>query len=238
MRALIIAILLVPAVAEAGHHRRCTVSVTGYCGAFGAWRHGVTMAFDVGMSALRFTPDRIDATRTVLRDGAATAYAVRPADGEPHPLGAIGARVRLAFGVGRTLYVVGQTDLASVSTGPAVVADLSAAGTTTTMSASTGGFVAQEAIMLGAHRRVGAFSLALESGLGARIAIYSTTTLPDTIQAPTQASVVVPLQIKLDWWLSPNVAIGALGGVDLLHRGDVTVGIVLGMHLMAFDGSR
>jgi len=239
---LALALLVAPALAHAGGHHCHEVSdVVGYeqCGAFGGWRYGATLAWELGVSALRYSREQIDAMQNIpLADGTTQTYHVHAAAGDPRSVTAMGGRLRAAIGFGRTFYIVSQTDLESVTGGPHLVADVSAHGTTTTMDTASSGFIMQGAFLLGAHRHFGVFSLSLESGLGVRSATYSATDLPRTVQPPMQFTLLVPVQPKLDLWLSPNCSFGLVAGIDALHPDGVFGGLVLGLHVMPYDASR
>ena len=237
-----LALLLVPALAHAGgHHCRETSDVVGYerCGGFGGWQYGATLAWDLGVSALRYSPDQVDALQNIpLADGTTQTVHLHAAPGDARSVTAMGARLRAYIGFGRTFYLVNQTDLESVTGGPHLVADISEHGSTTTMDAGNAGFIVQGAMMLGAHRRFGLFSLSLESGLGVRFATYSASDVPLAAQPPMQVSVLVPVQPKLDFWLSPNCSLGLIAGVDALHPSGLSGGLVLGLHVMPYDASK
>jgi hypothetical protein len=241
MKRLLLVLLVtgVSSIAEA-HHCREVSSIVGYenCGSFGGWSVGAMLAVEAGASALRYDADQIDATTSVMRDGTWTQYHVHAAPGDGRALTAFGPRVRMLFGLGRTFYLAGQLDVAWVTGGPHLVADISARGTTTTMNAGLSGGVMQGAFAFGAHRRFGAITLAGELAPGARFATYSATGLPDTVRMAFQAGVVVVAQPKLDLWLTPNISLGLAAGFDLTHPGAVAAAIMLGGHLMPYDYAR
>ena len=49
---------------------------------------------------------------------------------------------------------------------------------------------------------------------------------------------VVEGRARLDLWLTPRVTVGALAGVDLTDRNNVTVALTVGLHFHRFDRVR
>jgi hypothetical protein len=240
-RALIVAVsVLVPAVAHArGSHCREVSPTVGHqrCTRFGAWSHGAAMWWDFGVSALRFSPRPIDAFSSTLRDGSLATYHVTAAAGDERPVTASGFRLRQGIG-GRTFYFASELDLAPITTGPALVADVATRGISTTMTSTTGGWVTQDKLGLGAHVSVGPVLLATELMPGLRMASYTSQQLPDAVHAATQAWFVLDLHQRADVWLTPNVSLGFEVAVDLAHHDDVGVGLTLGLHITPYDRTR
>jgi hypothetical protein len=135
----------------------------------------------------------------------------------------VGPSERLAVGFGRTFYMASQLDIAAISGGlRSGVAALGGSATTTTPS---GGTVIQDVMLLGAHRRFGQLTIAVEAGPGVRFATYT-------------AGLLVELQPKLDLWLTPNISLGAVGGFDLVHHDGFSAALVMGFHLTPYDMAR
>jgi hypothetical protein len=237
-RLLVLAIIAAPVTAHAGHHCHEISTIVGYeqCSRFGTWSWGATLAWEMGVSALRYSADEIDAT--AYAPGSATSYHVVAAPGDDRAVTAAGLRLRSMLGFGRTFYLAGQFDYASITGGPHLVADVSMRGTTMTMDGGTGGFVMQSAMVLGMHRRFGSWGAAFEAGPGARFAMYTTKGLPDEVRLPGQAWFLVELQPRVDLWLTPNFSLGFVGSFDTLHPDGFAAAVVLGAHALPFDTAR
>ena len=221
--------------AEAGHHCVAVADVVGYarCSRFGDWARPQSATFEVGTSVLRFRMPPPPATAEALRDGVPTTYALHAGDAMATGTG-FELRAGLAFS--RTWYVVNQWEFAPVSDGAPVRVDATARGTTTTTDSARTAFVMQASILVGAHRRFGAWSLAAEAGPGVR-ALYPLLAggLPDSTAIPQQQGYVA-VQPKLDYWLSPTFSVGV--GASLASDAGAGIGVVVGAHLAPYDMSR
>ncbi|MDB4959767.1 MAG: hypothetical protein JWO36_7336, partial [Myxococcales bacterium] len=147
------------------------------------------------------------------------------------------ARYLQAFGLTRHLYLGGEFDWASITSGPRLVGDVTARGTTTTMGGSTGGFVAEGRMLIGMHATFGSITLAADVGPGLRIASYTTNELPDDLRPPAQAWVLIDGHVRANAWLTPHVTLGVQVGRDLLRGDNVDVGMTFGIHFVPFDGT-
>src|SRR5438067_653244 len=156
MKAILFAIVLAPSIAAASHHCHETSTIVGYerCSRFGGWSWGATMWWEAGAAMLRYSPKLIDATSSVPNaDGTYTQYRVTAAPGDPRELTATGGRLRSQMGLGRHFYLGGEATIAPVTSGPHLVANVSARGTTTMMDTGTGGTIFQNFMFVGYHTR-------------------------------------------------------------------------------------
>ena len=146
-------------------------------------------------------------------------------------MSAMGARWRMAVGFGRTFYMASQLDVAAITSG--VRSGVAALGGSATMVTPASGTVAQEVMLLGAHRRFGQLTIAMEAGPAVRFATYAPTAKP-----AMDGWFEVELQPKLDLWLTPNISLGAVGGFDLVHHDGFSAALVMGFHLTPYDMAR
>ncbi len=240
-RALVaLVVLALPAAARAGSHCHEVSPIVGYqqCGWFGSWSFGAMAAWEVGVSALRFDADHVDATANAVgADGSTTTYHLTAAPGDDRAVTATGMRSRLSVGFGRTFYVASQLDLASITGGPHLVANVAERGGTTIMPTAAGGALVQGEMLFGAHRRYGQLTIAAEAGPGVRFASYTPAALPGA-KPPMQAWFVVDVHPKLDLWLAPNVSLGVVSGFDLVQHDGFSAALVLGLHVTPYDMAR
>lgn len=236
MRTLVIAAsLAASATAHAGrHHCHAVANVVGYprCTRFGDWARPLSATFEVGASSLRFPMPSPATSVAAVRDGVATTYQLHAAD--PIATGT-GFELRVGLAFSRTWYVVNQWDFAPVTGSAPVRVDATARGATTTTDAATGGFVVQSALLVGMHRRFGAWSVAAEAGPGVRDLYPIVDGLPDSTAIPRQLGYLA-VQPELDYWLSPSLSIGL--GASLATDSGLGAGLVVGAHLMPYDMSR
>gem|GEM_PF-5270966 len=77
-------------------------------------------------------------------------------------------------------------------------------------------------------------------GGGRLVALAVETQHADCVarSAPTTGSWLLQSRAGVTKWLSPHLGIGMLAGTNLLHQGDVQVGVFLQGHLRAYDGGR
>jgi hypothetical protein len=228
--------LAAPVLAEA--HCREMSSIVGYqrCTRFGTWGFGVRLSLEVGATALRLDGDAIDATANGT--GTGTKYHFMAAPGDDRPLTAAGVRMRFSIGFGRTFYATPQLDLAPITGGPRLIADVSTHGGTSMTTASSDGFVSQYVMLAGLHRRFGAVSLAVELGPGLRIASYAPGELPRGTPTALQGWFVLQAQPAMDVWLTPNVSLGVQAGANLVDQSSVSAALVLGLHGTPYDMAR
>jgi hypothetical protein len=202
-RALVLAVLAAPTAAWAGHHCHEVSQIVGY---EQCGRFG-GWSFGAMVS--------LEAGVSALRFSDTSAT---------------GGRTRLAVGFGRTFYLASQLDLAAITGG--VRPGVAALGGSTMPPTAAGGSVAQELMLLGAHRRFGQLTIAAEAGPGVRFATY------DTGRPAMQGWFVLELQPKLDLWLTPNISVGAVGGFDLVQHDGFSAALVMGFHLTPYDMAR
>ena len=97
------------------------------------------------------------------------------------------------------------------------------------------GTIAMAKAVVGARLLAGPFSGAAELAAGVRD--YMTT---DGAAQFGQGYFggVYEAHGRLDFWVTPKLSVGALANVDLVDKNDVSVGLLVGFHFMAYDGQR
>ncbi len=225
-------------VAEAGHHCFETSKVVGYrqCHRFAGWSNTVGVWWELGAVALRFDPDPIE---TVATGANGATYHVTSMPGDHRSVKATGVRFRNMASFG-AWYFGSELDFASITDGPQLEADVVSrdTGVSTTMDTGTHGFVMASKLAVGRRARFGALAFGAELAPGARIAVYSSSALPDGATGAAQAWFVLEAQAKADVWIAPNFTLGASAGVDLMQDHDVSLAITLGAHLVPYDHLR
>ncbi len=98
-----------------------------------------------------------------------------------------------------------------------------------------GGSFGAVKLLAGIHANAGIISGAAELAGGLRLAEL-TSDYTGVVASGDYA--VVEGRARLDLWLTPKVTIGALAGVDLTDRDNVTVAVTVGLHFHRFDRSR
>ncbi len=240
VRRLALVVLLVPALADArgGHSCRETADVVGLtrCSRYGAWwsNGGAGLSWEAGLAGLRFDPGKLDQRTTLYDNGQPVQYHLLSID--DRPVTAYGLRLRATIGLPHGMYISETEVVAPVTGGPRLTADVIARGTTTTMDATTTGFVAQGGIAFGEQIAVDSIMLATEVVPGMRITTLHTAGLPDRLDAADFAF-VLDVRQRAAMWVTPFVTVGVEGGVDLISRG-LSVGMVVGLHLIPYDYTR
>jgi hypothetical protein len=140
---------------------------------------------------------------------------------------AAGPTTRILIGMGSLIYIGSQLEVAGVVAEPGIVGT-SARGGSPAMTA--GGALAQGEMLVGAHVRLGRIMVAGELAPGERITLFD--------RRDGRDGFVLDLHPELAYWMTPNISLGVLTTIDLVHTGDLAAGIVLGFHLMPFDGTR
>jgi hypothetical protein len=233
--------VVAPGIASASHRCHETSNVVGYqrCSGFGWWTGGAGLAWELGASLLRIGPELIDAKASASTAGGTVDYHVHADPQDSRALVAEGARVRALVSLGRSLYIGSDVSIGPITRGPRLVADVSSRGITQTVPAAGGGIVMQMVWAFGMRRRVGSFTLGAELAPGMRIATYSSSGLSSMpIRPPGQAWFVFDVQPAISYWLTPNVSLAAIGGIDFIHPDAASAGLVLGLHLAPYDGVR
>jgi hypothetical protein len=105
--------------------------------------------------------------------------------------------------------------------------------TITGMTAPAGGDVAQSKLVLGTRADLGPATLLGEVASGVQVALYDNLARP-----PSQFWLLMELHAQANLWLTPQVTLGALAGVDALDPHVSQISLVVGYHLRPFDGTR
>ncbi len=102
-------------------------------------------------------------------------------------------------------------------------------------SGGLGGSFGAVKLLAGIHASAGLLSGAAELAGGLRLAAL-TSEYTGVVASGDYG--VVEGRARLDLWLTPRVTIGALAGVDLTDRDNVTVAVTVGLHFHRFDRAR
>jgi hypothetical protein len=233
MKALLVVVALVaPRLADAkGCHDVSRVVGYSRCSGFGWWSLTSALSWELGVASLRFDPKPIDTSVTT----ATGTYHLVAAD--DRPITAFGGRFRSLIGFPHQLYLVGQFDIAPMTSGPQLVVDYAArGGPATSMLSTTGGFVSQDTVAFGVRTALGPITVGGELGPGMRIATWSARQLPDEVRAPAQLWLLLEARAKADVWLSPDFSLGFAASTDVLRTGDYAFAITLALHAVPYDG--
>ncbi|HEY3806842.1 MAG TPA: hypothetical protein VGL61_29765 [Kofleriaceae bacterium] len=143
----------------------------------------------------------------------------------------------------RHIYIGGEVDIGSLSTidsSPSNNFARTASGemegsTEDPMSSLTGGTLASGKALIGAHMLAGPLSGAAEFAAGVRDFMTH-----DSIGQYKEGYFggAYELHGRLDLWATHTLTIGALANVDLADRKDVSLGLVVGVHFIPYDGQR
>jgi len=101
------------------------------------------------------------------------------------------------------------------------------------MSVPVGGSIAQSKLLVGTRADFGPATLIGEVASGVQVAMYDNLASP-----PSQFWFLVELHAQANVWLTPQLTVGALAGVDVLEPNVAQLSLVLGYHLRAYDGTR
>jgi hypothetical protein len=95
--------------------------------------------------------------------------------------------------------------------------------------------------VVGARLPLGDFQLAAEVLGGTRmvqVSLHSQYGACETTEYERHVTAVVEPRLRLDYWATPWVALGAFAGTDLLSKDSQVFGVYIGGHARAFDGLR
>jgi hypothetical protein len=87
----------------------------------------------------------------------------------------------------------------------------------------------------GVHANAGILSGGAEVAAGLRLVAI---TSDETGVVSSGESAALEGRARLDLWLTPRLTVGAVAGVDLTERNDVTLGVTVGLHFHRFDRVR
>lgn len=233
---------LAPTAAEAKGCHESIGTTVGYarCRRFGSgWsRNFAALAFEGGVSRLHFDPGHIDSLATVKHGDQVAVYHVTSLPDDHRPVIASGFHFHEVIGFGSWLYLGSQFDLAWISSGPALSADIATRGTMVTMASGTHGFVGQGGILFGLQHALGPVVFATEFSPGLRVSTFVTSQLPDPYRAPASADFLLDLHERAYAFVSPHWALGVQLGVDALHRDNWMATVFVGVHAVPFGGTR
>jgi hypothetical protein len=230
-----LALIIAPAVAEAGHHCAEVSPVVGLerCRRFGWWSHGGSMSFEAGAIAMRFDTGPIDSE--AYERGSSARYDVI---GTGRRVSAVGGRIRETISIGRYFHLGGEADLAQMLDGPSLVlVDPTARDDAASTATGSSGSIAVAKMVFGAHVAAGPFTIAGELAPGIAITNYTLASLPDAT-GTAQLWLVLEAHARAELWLTPQVTIAGDAGFDLVHPDNVTFGVTVGLHILPFDRSR
>ncbi|HEY1556744.1 MAG TPA: hypothetical protein VGF94_18035 [Kofleriaceae bacterium] len=101
------------------------------------------------------------------------------------------------------------------------------------MTSPIGGDITQSKLLIGTRADLGPVTLIGEAASGVQIAMYDNLARP-----PSQFWLLMEAHAQANVWLTPQVTLGALAGIDVLDPSVAQLSVVVGYHLRAFDGTR
>lgn len=248
MRGLV-ALLLVCRVADAsGSHCHETSPIVGreHCAGFGArWAHDGwfgLIVYEVALAYEHVAIDPIDARGRVFSATQTAGYHIGLADGTRHHFDGLGPRMRFGYRAPHLTFVFEITaafPLASPTTVTEVEGFAPAPG--------SGGSLFDLAGVAGYHRRWGALQVGGELATGVRTIVLDGAPPPgfttcaggatgkNCYLAPWDDRLLVEPRARVDWWVTPQLALGLSGGIDVAARGE-SLSLMIGYHLAAYDG--
>ena len=236
MRSLAIVMLLATTAEARGSRCHDDHSVVGYahCVRFGGWGSGSAMYWELGPSYLRFDPGHLDTLQTLaMTTGTQTYHAYTTDD---RVVRAAALEFRATIGLPSRLYVAIDFTLGLIGTGSHLAATRTLEdGTSTFVEGASTGSVVQSAVAVGIAEPFGPFSSRTELVPGFRFGGLNTTNEAATV---TFSELILYAREHVDAWVTPNITVGVMAGVDLVHGGDYTLGASIGLHALPFDGGR
>jgi hypothetical protein len=221
-----------------GCHDTTDVIGRAECRRFGAWNVGriPRLRIEMGWSMHSFSLAGMSFSGVAEHD---TTIRYRMAGEHMGSSGAARAwttDVRVTTAIGRHGYAGGQVSLgAAFLTNPAPVSS----GALTLEPDS--GLYATVAGVAGLSYYLGKWTLRSEAQVGPRFVILDVTSrhgdCVDQSAVKDQQWQLRP-QASLETWLSPWITAGAALSTDMLHEGDMAMGVFVGGHLRAYDASR
>ena len=248
MKALAVLVLLC-GVADASHHCHETSPIVGreHCGGFGMrWAHDPwlgLLGYEVAVVYEDIGVDPVDAHGNVYSATQMAGYHIGLAPGTRHHMHTLGPRMRWGYRTLNATFAFEMTagfPIASPSTVTAVDGFAPAN--------ADGGTMFDIAGVVGYHERWGALQLGGELAVGMRTISLGAQAPPGFTTceggatgkgcylAPYDSRLLVEPRARIDWWLTPHLEVGVLGGVDVAARGE-SVSAIIAYHLAAYDGS-
>ena len=215
------------------------------CGDFGEWAMPAILppvTIELGTSVRSFGLGRLQLGGTIDHDehGSYQYSMVGGGEGPSQPMAvAVGADLRIL--VGRRLYGGVEGSVGGISADERamqmVTTDaMPGANLTPTVQLHLSG-----GAVVGARVPIGRFSLAGELMGGTRmvqVSLESQYGACVTTEYERHVTAVLEPRVRLDYWASPWVAVGAFAGTDLLSKDSQVFGVYVGGHARAFDGLR
>jgi len=183
--------------------------------------------WELGAVMVRFRPEPIDAT---VGGASGASYHVTAAAGDERPIIASGGSLRTVVGFACGLYFASELDIAGITTGPRLTAEVSDRGVTSSTQSSTGGLLIDVKPAAGWRFDAGTTRLELELAPGVRSAHFTTHDLADRIATPFEVWTLVEVHARVAEWVSPHISVAAQVGTDLLRTHDVSAGLMIGLH--------
>ena len=213
---IVVVLALASHAAVAGNRCRSSTEM-GYerCG-----RGVPSVWLELGATAMRYTPDRIDQN--------AAQYHFATTD--TAALSATGWRFRGTVDVQDDWYTGLEFDYAQFG-GPGLTANWIDRGTVMTMSVATRGDIVQAKLPLGKRAVAGRLAFGAELAPGLQVATFTTTDIPNYVEPWIQSWFVLEAHAKLDAWLTSRTTLGLEASADLLHSGHIQAALLFGFHL-------
>ncbi|MBV8763165.1 MAG: hypothetical protein JO257_38130 [Deltaproteobacteria bacterium] len=248
MKALLVLVLIAGVAQAGGRHCHETSPIVGreHCGGFGQrWAHDAWLGMFGYELAVAFEDVRIadvHETGTVYSATSSPAYHLTLAPGTRR-MHAVGPRLR--YGYRGANVTIGVEFTAGFAIGaPTLITNVDGFAPLS----ETGGTMFDTAGVVGYHDRFGALQLGGELVVGVQMTALNaalppgfTTCVGGAIGkgcylAATAIDLLVEPRARVDWWLTPQVTVGAAAGIDVASRGESAT-VILGFHLSAFDGN-
>jgi hypothetical protein len=128
---------------------------------------------------------------------------------------------------GRHMYFGGEADFGQLSADVNSPANVLARSDSMTVTNNVTGDIGEARVVAGASAGAGAFSGGAELATGVRYTTFRDD--PNQEAGSADAAFVIEARGRLDFQVTHVLTVGAVAGVDLQDRHDVSVGLVLGM---------
>lgn len=178
------------------------------------------MWFELGATAMHYTPDKIDTN--------ASMYHVETAPAD-HGLAAVGGRLRALVAVDDHWYFGMESDLAHFD-GPTLAGTWIERGATMTTPITTAGSIEQLKPVIGVRAPRGRYWVAGELSPGLQIAQYETTNVPNSVEPWTQAWYVLEAHAVGSVWIAPRLSLTLETSIDLAHVDRMQAALMVGGH--------
>ncbi len=190
----------------------------------------VPLTEELGASVARFD-GAVSVPTGLTLDGRAYDSQIRSTTNRPMTAAAF--RSRITIGVSDHLYLGEEVDIGNITSGPGFEILPSTAPSPDYGNVTAGSYFRFGGVF-GASELVGPFSVAAEVAFGARVIDLETANQP-TADA-RRVDLLLEGRVRVNYWLLPNLTLGATGGVGLRSLHDSSLGITLGYHFAAYGG--